>query len=176
MVALRHPVRIFDRAWWTRADATPDKSSRRLSTVRAAASGCCRFSCVSASRAPTVRLVQLVPLLGFDLAGGRSVDLGAGLGIRLMSDAEPSAVVDAGLRDQAGGSIQYREVSRFYRCALVRHSTHPVRAGAGLAAATPPTRLDECARRLLIALRLVCGGSVVLPRHGPWHRCAPCSF
>lgn len=115
--------------------------------------------------APTVRLVQVVPLLGFDLTGDRAIDLGAGLGIRLMSDAELSAVVDAGLPDQASGNTQYREVSRFYQCALVRHSTHAVCAGGATAAVTPPARLDECAQRLLIALRLVCGGSVTLGRH-----------
>ncbi|WP_329426430.1 hypothetical protein OG339_39935 [Streptosporangium sp. NBC_01495] len=114
--------------------------------------------------APTVRLVQAVPLLGFDMALHPQVHLGDGITIRLMTDAELSAAIQTGLPDQATSSTLSRSVSRFYQCAVVKVTTYPIRVGEVAGHVNPPPSIDEDVSRLQIALRLVCGGSVTIGR------------
>jgi hypothetical protein len=112
----------------------------------------------------TVRLLQLVPLLGFETALHPQVTLASGLVIRLMEDAEVSAALQTGLPDQATSSATGRTVPQAYQRALVKVSSYPVRVGEVPGPVEAPVSIEEEALRLQIALRLVCGGSVTLGR------------
>ncbi|GAA4933695.1 hypothetical protein HD597_009632 [Nonomuraea thailandensis] len=114
--------------------------------------------------ASTVRLVQAVPLLGFDMALHPEVSLGDGMVLRLMTDAELSAAIQTGLPDQATSSTLSRTVSRFYQRAVVKVTTYPIRVGEVDGPINVPPSIEEEVLRLQIALRLVCGGSVTVGR------------
>ncbi|WP_061296225.1 hypothetical protein [Herbidospora cretacea] len=114
--------------------------------------------------AENVRWSQIVPLLGFDMAQRLQVDLGDGLVIRLMTDVELSAAVQAGLPDQASFGTLSREVSRLYQCAVIKVTTYPIRAGETVDHVVRPASIADDASRVQIALRLVCGGSVTTGR------------
>lgn len=112
----------------------------------------------------TVRLLQLVPLLGFETALRTPVTLTSGLVIRLMEDVEISAALQAGLPDHATSSPTSRTVPQEYQRALVKVSSYPIRVGEVPDPIETPASIEQEARRLQISLRLVCGGSVTLGR------------
>jgi hypothetical protein len=118
--------------------------------------------------AETVRLVQAVPLLGFDMAFQPDVRVPEELVIRLMTEAELTAAVQAGMPIQASTSTTGRTVSRLHQRAVIKVSDHPVQVGspAGPVAGpvAVPASIEDDAHRLQIALRLVCGGSVTTGR------------
>jgi hypothetical protein len=112
----------------------------------------------------TVRLLQLVPLLGFETALQTPVTLASGLVIRLMEDVEISAALQAGLPDHATSSPTSRTVPQTYQRALVKVSSYPIRVGEVPGPIAAPASIEQEAMRLQIASRLVCGGSVTLGR------------
>ncbi|KAA9375957.1 hypothetical protein F5972_24870 [Microbispora cellulosiformans] len=114
--------------------------------------------------ASTVRLLQVVPLLGFDMALHAQVVLGDGLVIRSMTDLELSAAIQTGLPDQAASSTLSRTVSRFYQHAVTKETTYPIRVGDVPGPVVVPQPIEDDALRLQTALRLVCGGSVTTGR------------
>lgn len=105
------------------------------------------------------------------LALQASLDLDAGLQARQLTEDEMSFLLDLGLvpgHAQSGG-WNVREVDQFALCE--RHVEGKI---FGHEPVTPPPRrdLDDCARRLRTALRLVVGGCVdqgaVFSIHDPW--------
>lgn len=114
--------------------------------------------------ASTVRLLQVVPLLGFDMAVRPQVVLGNGLVIRTMTDVELSAAIQSGLPDQATSSTLSRAVSRFYQHAVIKETAYPIRVGDVPGPVVVPQPIEDDALRLQTALRLVCGGSVTTGR------------
>ena len=114
--------------------------------------------------ADTVRLVQAVPLLGFETAVYPEVRLGGDLVIRLMTEPELSAAVELGLPAQAPTTPLGRMVPRTYQYALVKVTPYPVQVGSPPDPVTVPEPIEDDARRLQTALRLMCGGSVTLGR------------
>jgi hypothetical protein len=114
--------------------------------------------------AETVRLVQAVPLLGFDMAFQPDVRVSDELVIRLMTEAELTAAVQAGMPIQASTSTTGRTVSRLHQRALIKVSDHPVQVGSPAGPVAVPASIEDDAHRLQIALRLVCGGSITTGR------------
>lgn len=114
--------------------------------------------------AQTVRLLQVVPLLGFETAFQAPVSLVSGSAIRLMDDVELSAALQSGLPDQATSSPINRSVPRTCQLALVKTSSYPIRVGEISGSVDTPASIEQEAFRLQIALRLVCGGSIALGR------------
>ncbi|MFJ2167652.1 hypothetical protein [Streptomyces griseofuscus] len=115
----------------------------------------------------TVRVVEYVPLLGFDtspsLAGTSLPD---GMTIRPMSDVELSEAVRVmGIPIGQFTTTNSFMLSRFHQNALVFERDLPVHSGNDQhpdAAMSSP--FDGAAQRMLTALRLVCGGSVTYGR------------
>ncbi|MFF0062104.1 hypothetical protein ACFYRC_11195 [Streptomyces sp. NPDC005279] len=117
--------------------------------------------------AATVRLVEYVPLLGFDMSQSLAdASLPDGLAIRPMSDAELSESVRVmGIPIGQITSTNSLMLSRFHQNALVFERDFPVHSGhAQHPDAGAPSPFDAAANRMLIALRIVCGGSVTYGR------------
>ncbi|MFL5909840.1 MAG: hypothetical protein ACJ768_04645 [Gaiellaceae bacterium] len=114
--------------------------------------------------ADIVRLIQAVPLLGFDMALQSDVRVTDELVIRLMTEAELTAAIQAGMPIQASMSTTGRIVSRLHQRALIKVSDHPVQVGSPPGPVAVPASIEDEARRVQIALRLVCGGSVTTGR------------
>jgi hypothetical protein len=117
--------------------------------------------------AETVRLVEYVPLLGFGISSSLSgVALPDGLVIRQMSDVELSEAVRVmGIPIGQFTSTNSLTLSRLHQNALILERALPVHSGheqhpdAGVI-----SPFDAAASRMLIALRIVCGGSVTFGR------------
>ncbi|MFF3468447.1 hypothetical protein [Streptomyces sp. NPDC002619] len=115
----------------------------------------------------TVRLVEYVPLLGFDMSPSLAgTSLPDGLTIRPMSDVELSEAVRVmGIPIGQFTSTNSFILSRFHQNALVLERDFPVRSGSDQRPdAAMPSPFDDAARRMLTALRIVCGGSVTYGR------------
>lgn len=90
-----------------------------------------------------------------------------GLVLQRMSDTQMSAAIDhLAVPRMSGGSVNGARVSRFDQWALVTARSYPVADGGPIAAPQPPAfpTLYEPANTLITALRIVCGGSVVVTR------------
>lgn len=116
--------------------------------------------------AKQVHMVEVRPLNGFT-STETAIVLPDGLVLRPMSDLE----VSEALRRQAvprmnGGGVNGARVSRFDQWALTVTQAYPVADGREISNPKAPTFpiLDEPTDRLIKALRLVCGGSVVATR------------
>jgi hypothetical protein len=119
-------------------------------------------------RAETLHMVEYRPLNGF-VSNDDAVLLPDGLVLRQMTDHQISAAigVQAVPRLHGGNRVNGARVSRFDQRALVRVTEYPVVTGHGdaVAADEPPfPLLDDPAERIVTALRLTCGGSVVATR------------
>lgn len=115
----------------------------------------------------TVRLVEYVPLLGFEMSSPLAgTPLPDGLTIRPMSDAELSEAVRVmGIPIGPFTSTNSITLSRFHQNALVLERPLPVHSGNDQHPdATVPSPFSNASRRMLTALRLVCGGSVAYGR------------
>ena len=115
----------------------------------------------------TVRLVEYVPLLGFTISSPlEGIPLPDGLTIRPMNDAEVSEAVRVmGIPIGQFTSTNSFLLSRFHQNALVLERNLPVHSGHDQHSdAAAPSPFDNAARRMLTALRLVCGGSVTYGR------------
>lgn len=117
--------------------------------------------------APTVTMVEFLPLNGFESALPR-LDLPDGPVLQPMSDGQMDHAIStlAVPRISAGG-VNAAQISRLDRWALTR--TRVVDVVAGHVDVVPsdtepfPT-LSEPAERLITALRIVCGGSAITTR------------
>ncbi|WP_405918002.1 hypothetical protein [Streptomyces sp. NBC_00728] len=117
--------------------------------------------------ARTVRLVEYVPLLGFDMSQAVSdTPLPDGLTIRPMTDVEVSEAVRVmGIPIAMLSSTNSLNLSRLHQNALVLERDLPVHSGYNQhpeAGAT--SSFDAAIDRMFIALRIVCGGSVTYGR------------
>ncbi|WP_329456788.1 hypothetical protein [Streptomyces sp. NBC_01497] len=118
----------------------------------------------------TVRLVEYVPLLGFEISSSLAgTPLPDGLTIRPMSDAELSEAVRVmGIPISQFTSTNSFTLSRFHQNALVLERLLPVHSGNDQHPdAAVPSPFTNASRHMLTALRLVCGGSVAYGR--PMH-------
>lgn len=117
--------------------------------------------------AETVRLVEYVPLLGFDMSHSLAgVGLPDGLRIRPMSDVELSEAVRVmGIPIGQFTSTNSLILSRLHQNALVLERDLPVHSGYQQHPdAWAPSPFDAVSSRMLLALRIVCGGSVTYGR------------
>ncbi|MET7935318.1 hypothetical protein [Streptomyces sp. NPDC005322] len=117
--------------------------------------------------AEAVRLVEYVPLLGFDMSPSLAgASLPDGLTIRPMSDVELSEAVRVmGVPIGQFTNTNAFILSRFHQNALVLERDLPVHSGSDQHPdAAMPSPFDEVARRMLTTLRIVCGGSVTYGR------------
>ncbi|MEV7322458.1 hypothetical protein [Streptomyces sp. NPDC093970] len=117
--------------------------------------------------AKTVRLVEYVPLLGFDMSQAVSgAPLPDGLTIRPMTDGEVSEALRVmGIPIAQLSGTNSLNLSRFHQNALVLERDLPVHSGHNQhpeAGASSP--FGAAVDRMLIALRIVCGGSVTYGR------------
>lgn len=114
-----------------------------------------------------VHMVEFLPLNGFD-SNENVILLPEGLVLRRMTDRQMGAAIDQlAVPRMVGGSVNSVRISRFDQWALTITRTYPVVAGHGdQQAPTAPAfpTLDGSARRVVTALRLVRGGSVVATR------------
>jgi hypothetical protein len=114
-----------------------------------------------------IHMVEFVPLNGFTCTE-ELVGLPDGLMLRPMTDLEMSAAIDhLAVPRMSGGTVNSAHVSRFHQWALAQTTTHPVVAGHNPPEPATPSAfpaLQEKAARLVTALRIVCGGSVVASR------------
>ena len=115
-------------------------------------------------------MVEFRVLNGFDCTLC-PVELGDGLVLQRMSDSQISMAINSLAVPRGDGSgVNSAIVSRFDQWALMRLREYPVRVGyrsdaeAIAAGGAMAPNLDEPAERLVAALRVVCGGSVVTTR------------
>lgn len=117
--------------------------------------------------ADIVRLVEFVPLNGFTTS--TAITLSDGVMLRPMTDRQMSRAIQvlaAPAEFSAGpNSVQ---VSRFHQWAVTREQSYPVRSYRQGMPERPQgpnfPSLEEPVQRLVTALRVVCGGSVVATR------------
>ncbi|MDH6519461.1 hypothetical protein M2163_003554 [Streptomyces sp. SAI-135] len=117
--------------------------------------------------AKTVCLVEYVPLLGFDMSQAVSgTPLPDGLTIRPMTDGEVSEALRVmGIPIAQLSSTNSLNLSRFHQNALVLERDLSVHSGYSQhPEAGTPSPFDAAVDRMLIALRIVCGGSVTYGR------------
>jgi hypothetical protein len=117
-------------------------------------------------RADTIRLVEFVPFNGFVTTVG-PVMLSDGVVMQEMSDPQMSRAIQVlAVPAEFGGGPNRAQVSRFHQWAITRERCYPVHTGPLPEHPTAPDfpSLEEPAHRLVIALRIVCGGSVVATR------------
>jgi hypothetical protein len=118
--------------------------------------------------ADAIRMVEFVPLNGFT-SNLPEVALPEGVVVRPMTDRQISQAIQvlAVPAEFSGGPNSVR-VSRFHQCAVMREQSYPVRSyKQGMPERSQPSSfpsLGERAQRLVTALRVVCGGSVVATR------------
>jgi hypothetical protein len=119
-------------------------------------------------RAEHLHMIEFRALNGFESAEDPFL-LPDGLVLQRMSDSQVSTAIDVGAvpRMASGAGVNTAHVHRYDQWALMDAEEFPVTAGdLQIATPRPPAfpRLDEQATRLVTALRLVCGGSVVTTR------------
>ncbi|SDU62590.1 hypothetical protein [Prauserella endophytica] len=118
--------------------------------------------------ADTVRLVEFIPLNGF-VSSMDEIALPGGVVLRPMTDRQMSRAIQvlAAPAEFSGGpnSVQ---VSRFHQWAVTREQSYPVTSyKQGMPEHPRPPAfpsLEEPVQRLVTALHVVCGGSVVATR------------
>jgi hypothetical protein len=118
--------------------------------------------------ADTVRLVEFVPLNGFT-SNMAEICLPDGVVLRPMTDRQMSRAIQvlAAPAEFSGGpnSVQ---VSHFHQWAVTKEQSYPVRSYKQTMPEHPQApsfpSLEEPVQRLVTALRVVCGGSVVATR------------
>jgi hypothetical protein len=109
-----------------------------------------------------------VPLNGFE-SNGDAVEPSDGLVLRHMTDTQISDAIGhlAVPRRWGGAGVNAVRVFRLDQWALTRTRAYQVAVGHGGAQPPAPAAfpsLEEPAARLVMALRIVCGGSVVTTR------------
>lgn len=118
--------------------------------------------------ADEIRMVEFLPLNAFT-SPFEQIEIADGLVLRPMTDLQMSAAIRVqGVPGQFGGGPNAFEVSYLNQWALVTEQNFPVCFDKhGLPdppAAAPFPTLEAPARRLVQALRIVCGGSVIATR------------
>jgi hypothetical protein len=115
-----------------------------------------------------VRLVEFVPLNGFtsSMAG---IALPDGMVLRPMTDRQMSRAIQVlAVPAEFSGGPNSVQVSRFHQWAVTREQRYPVRSYKHGMPKHPHApnfpSLEEPVQRLVTALRVVCGGSVVATR------------
>jgi hypothetical protein len=119
-------------------------------------------------RADTVRLVEFIPLNGFT-SSMADIALPDGVVLRPMTDRQISRAIQAlAVPAEFIGGPNGVQVSRFHQWAVMREQNYPVRSYKQGMPEHPQgpdfPSLEEPAQRLVSALRVVCGGSVVATR------------
>lgn len=119
-------------------------------------------------RADTIRFVEFVPLNGFT-SSMTDIALADGVVLRPMTDRQVSRAIKVlAVPAEFGGGPNSVQVSRFHQWAVMREQGYPVRSYKQGMPEQPQApdfpRLEEPAQRLVTALRIVCGGSVVATR------------
>jgi hypothetical protein len=118
--------------------------------------------------ADSVRLVELVPLNGF-MASMAEIPLSDGVVLCPMTDRQMSRAIQVlAAPAEFGGGPNSVQVSRFHQWAVTKEQSYPVRSYKQGMPEQPQApsfpSLEEPAQRLVTALRVVCGGSVVATR------------
>ncbi|WP_409496001.1 hypothetical protein [Amycolatopsis sp. cmx-11-12] len=119
--------------------------------------------------ADTVRLIEFVPLNGLTATMAEIV-LPDGVVLRPMTDRQMSRAIQVlAAPAEFGGGPNSVQVSRFHQWAVTKEKSYPVRSYKQGMPEQPPQApsfpsLEEPAQRLVTALRVVCGGSVVATR------------
>jgi hypothetical protein len=118
--------------------------------------------------ADVVRLVEFVPLNGFT-SSMEQVTLPDGLVLQPMTDPQMSRAIQAlAVPAEFSGGANTVQVSRFHQWALTTEQTYPVHSYKLGMPEHPQAPnfpvLEEPARRLVTALRTICGGSVTATR------------
>lgn len=119
-------------------------------------------------RSDTIRFVEFVPLNGFT-SGMADIALADGVVLRPMTDRQVSRAIQVlAVPAEFSGGPNSVQVSRFHQWAVMREQSYPVRSYKQGMPEQPKApdfpRLEEPAQRLVTALRIVCGGSVVATR------------
>ncbi len=119
-------------------------------------------------RSDTVRFVEFVPLNGL-ISTRTDVNLLGGVVLRPMTDRQIGRAIHvAAVPSDFSGNPTSVQVSRFHQWAVTHERCYPVcsyKDGLPWHPQDPSfPSLEEPARRLVIALRIVCGGSVVATR------------
>lgn len=119
-------------------------------------------------RADTIRFVEFVPLNGFT-SSMADIALVDGVVLRPMTDRQVNRAIQVlAVPVEFSGGPNSVQVSRFHQWAVMREQGYPVRSHKQGMPEQPQApnfpRLEEPAQRLVTALRIVCGGSVVSTR------------
>ncbi|MEU4765620.1 hypothetical protein AB0H12_20420 [Actinosynnema sp. NPDC023794] len=119
-------------------------------------------------RADTIRFVEFIPLNGFT-SSMADIALVGGVALRPMTDRQVSRAIQVlAVPAEFSGGPNSVQVSRFHQWAVMREQGYPVRSYKQGMPEQPQApdfpRLEEPAQRLVTALRIVCGGSVVATR------------
>ena len=119
-------------------------------------------------RSDTIRFVEFVPLNGFT-SSMADIALADGMALRPMTDRQISRAIQVlAVPAEFSGGPNSVQVSRFHQWAVMREQSYPVRSYKQGMPEQPQApdfpRLEEPAQRLVTALRIVCGGSVVATR------------
>ncbi|WP_051362475.1 hypothetical protein [Amycolatopsis thermoflava] len=119
-------------------------------------------------RCDTIRFVEFVPLNGFT-SSMADIALADDVVLRPMTDNQVNRAIQAlAVPVEFSGGPNSVQVSRFHWWAVMREQGYPVRSYKQGMPEQPQApdfpRLEEPAQRLVTALRIVCGGSVVATR------------
>lgn len=119
-------------------------------------------------RTDTIRFVEFIPLNGFT-SGMADIALADGMVLRPMTDRQVSRAIQVlAVPAEFSGGPNSVQVSRFHQWAVMREQSYPVRSYKQGMSERPKApdfpSLEEPAQRLVTALRIVCGGSVVATR------------
>ncbi|MDX8036936.1 hypothetical protein SK803_42645 [Lentzea sp. BCCO 10_0856] len=119
-------------------------------------------------RSDSIRFVEFVPLNGFT-ASMAEIALADGVVLRPMTDRQVSRAIQVlAVPTEFSGGPNSVQVSRFHQWAVTREQSYPARSYKKEMPDQPQApdfpRLEEPAQRLVTALRIVCGGSVVATR------------
>jgi len=118
--------------------------------------------------ADTIRFIEFVPLNGF-MSSMAEIALADNMILRPMTDPQMSRAIQVlAVPAEFSGGPNSVQVSRFHQWALKREQSYPFRSYKQGMPERPQApnfpSLEEPARRLVTALRIVCGGSVVATR------------
>jgi hypothetical protein len=118
--------------------------------------------------ADTIRFVEFVPLTGFT-SSMAEIALLDGVVLRPMTDPQMSRAIQVlAVPAEFSGGPNSVQVSRFHQWAVMREHSYPIRSyKQGMPERPQAPRfpsLEEPVQRLITALRVVCGGSVVATR------------
>ena len=119
-------------------------------------------------RADTIRFVEFIPLNGFT-SSMADIALADGVVLRPMTDRQVSRAIQVlAVPAEFSGGPNSVQVSRFHQWAVMREQGYPVRSYKQGMPEQPQApsfpSLEEPAQRLVTALRIVCGGTVVATR------------